>query len=297
VMKHVDGLSRPPREANANIPEELDAITARLLARDPEDRYPDAAALIEDLERARVGLPLDAATRERRRARKPGRGLKSRGVLAALALVLTSVGVVAAVALAQGLGPFAEPSSLPSEGALEPGTYRSDEFNPALSFRVEEGWVAAAPEMPDTLSIALSGTLGQQQPSMLGLHTAREVFDPKDPNQQTLSTAPENVEGWVEWFRNHPALDAGEPKPVTVGGISGMQLGARAEQITALWQYGNQFPVVFPMGTRSRIIVLDVEGQTVLVVTRASSADNFEALLPNAEEVLDTVRWEESSGP
>jgi hypothetical protein len=214
-----------------------------------------------------------------------------------MALALVSVGLIAAVTLTQGFGLFAEPSTLPSEGPLEPGTYRSDEFDPTLSFGVDEGWVAFAPEQPDALSIALAGTQGQQQPSMLGFYRAREVFDPKDPSQQTLLTAPEDVEGWVEWFRKHPALDTEEPESVTVGGVSGVQLNVAAEQITALWQYGNQFPVVFPMGTRGRIIVLNVEGQTVLIVTRASSADNFEALLPKAQEVLDTVEWESGSGP
>ena len=40
---------------NPEVPEELDAVAARLLARDPEDRYRDADELIEDLERARRG--------------------------------------------------------------------------------------------------------------------------------------------------------------------------------------------------------------------------------------------------
>jgi serine/threonine protein kinase len=297
VMKHVGGLSRSARDANPDVPEELDAVTARLLSRDPEERYAEASALVEDLERAREGLPLDAATRKRRGSRKPGGRYQGRGLLAALALVLVSLVIVAGGALNRGLGPFAEPSTLPSEGRLESGTYRSDEFDPGLSFGVEEGWVAAAPEVPDALSIALTGTMEQQQPSMLGFYTAREVFDPKDPNQQTLLTAPEDVEGWVEWFRKHPALDTEESKPVTVGGESGLQLGARAVQITALWQYSNQFPMVFPMGTRSRIIVLNVEGKTVLIVVRASSADNFEALLPKAQDALGTVHWEEDTSP
>jgi serine/threonine-protein kinase len=297
VMKHVGGLSRSPKEANPEVPEELDGVSARLLARDPEDRYPDAAALVEDLERVKEGLAPAAETmRARTRTRRAGR-LQRRGVLVALALVVISVGLIAAVALGQGFGPFAEPSTLPREGPLEPGQYRSDEFDPTLSFRVGEGWVASAPEVPDALEIALAGTQEQQQPSMLGFYRAREVFDPKDVGQQTLLTAPEDVEGWVEWFRKHPALDTEEPKPVAIGGVSGVQLGAVAEQITALWQYSDQFSVVLPTGTRSRIIVLDVEGRTVLIVIRASSADNFEVLLPKAQEVLDTVQWEVNSSP
>ena len=55
VMKHVSGRLLRPRDVNPEVPEELDAVAARLLARDPEDRYRDADELIEDLERARRG--------------------------------------------------------------------------------------------------------------------------------------------------------------------------------------------------------------------------------------------------
>jgi hypothetical protein len=36
-------------------------LTLKLLAKDPEDRYPSAAALANDLERVRSGLPVAAA--------------------------------------------------------------------------------------------------------------------------------------------------------------------------------------------------------------------------------------------
>jgi eukaryotic-like serine/threonine-protein kinase len=51
VMKHVSGQLRPPKELNREVPEELNGVVVRLLARDPEDRYQDAAELIKDLER------------------------------------------------------------------------------------------------------------------------------------------------------------------------------------------------------------------------------------------------------
>jgi class 3 adenylate cyclase/tRNA A-37 threonylcarbamoyl transferase component Bud32 len=74
VMKHVSGLSRSPKEANPEVPEELDAVTARLLFRDPEDRYPDADALVEDLERVKEGLPPTEETMRARRAGLAGQG-------------------------------------------------------------------------------------------------------------------------------------------------------------------------------------------------------------------------------
>jgi eukaryotic-like serine/threonine-protein kinase len=52
VMQHLHHQVRAPREINPEVPERLNAITMRLLAKEPEQRYPDAAALIEDLKRA-----------------------------------------------------------------------------------------------------------------------------------------------------------------------------------------------------------------------------------------------------
>ncbi len=56
AMMHVQEPPRSPREANPNVPEPLDAITLKLLSKDPEDRYASAATLADDLERVRSGL-------------------------------------------------------------------------------------------------------------------------------------------------------------------------------------------------------------------------------------------------
>jgi serine/threonine-protein kinase len=57
AMKHLDEPTRRPGEANPAVPEELDALTAKLLSKRPEDRYASAAELAEDLRRVRDGLP------------------------------------------------------------------------------------------------------------------------------------------------------------------------------------------------------------------------------------------------
>ena len=56
AMKHVNEPPRSPREANLEIPEPLDAVTLKLLAKDPDDRYASATELANDLERLRSGL-------------------------------------------------------------------------------------------------------------------------------------------------------------------------------------------------------------------------------------------------
>jgi serine/threonine-protein kinase len=51
AMKHVNEPSPSPKKANPEVPEALDALTIKLLGKHPEDRYPSAAALANDLER------------------------------------------------------------------------------------------------------------------------------------------------------------------------------------------------------------------------------------------------------
>jgi eukaryotic-like serine/threonine-protein kinase len=58
AMKHLTELPLPPTKRNASVPEAMDALVMKLLSKDPEDRYPNAAQLIEDLRRAREGVPL-----------------------------------------------------------------------------------------------------------------------------------------------------------------------------------------------------------------------------------------------
>ena len=65
ALKHVDEPPRSPREANPNVPASLNALTAKLLAKDPEDRYASAVELADDLERVRGGLPLLVADAEK----------------------------------------------------------------------------------------------------------------------------------------------------------------------------------------------------------------------------------------
>ena len=57
AMMHISEPPRSPRQVNGKVSEPLEALTLRLLAKEPEERYPSAAALANDLERVRSGLP------------------------------------------------------------------------------------------------------------------------------------------------------------------------------------------------------------------------------------------------
>jgi beta-lactam-binding protein with PASTA domain len=64
AMKHVNGHLRQPKELNPAVPDGINAITLRLLAKNPDDRYASDSELIEDLERICDGLDPAGATTE-----------------------------------------------------------------------------------------------------------------------------------------------------------------------------------------------------------------------------------------
>ena len=64
AMKHLNGHLRQPKELNPSVPDGINAITLRLLAKNPEDRYASDSELIEDLERVCAGLDPSGTTTE-----------------------------------------------------------------------------------------------------------------------------------------------------------------------------------------------------------------------------------------
>lgn len=104
AVKHVTEPVRSPRKANPSVPEALDALTAKLLAKNPEDRYPSASALVDDLERARSGL-FPAAVRTEPVARMVvyGRIRRRQGkLLSALVALFCGVGLLGGLTAMQG---------------------------------------------------------------------------------------------------------------------------------------------------------------------------------------------------
>jgi serine/threonine-protein kinase len=135
AMRHLDEPPRHPRDANPAVPEELDALVAKLLAKRPEDRYASAAKLAEDLQRVRGGLPplasglgdgarapLDGevgsthtaptvAAPKRTTITTPQGVRKRRGLLAMMAAVLAGVALLGGLAWALSQGPLGQSAS------------------------------------------------------------------------------------------------------------------------------------------------------------------------------------------
>src|ERR687890_1769497 len=135
-----------------------------------------------------------------------------------LSLGLLVVVVVLALSACGGDEKKAKARPLPEDPkALRPGTYRSEEFKPSLSFRVGKGWSISSydlEEASDVLSITWEQTAG------LGFGNVQEVYKPTKTGGANIVDAPKNIDGWLQ---QHPYLQTSNPQPVRVGGVKGLQ--------------------------------------------------------------------------
>jgi class 3 adenylate cyclase/tRNA A-37 threonylcarbamoyl transferase component Bud32 len=299
VMKHVGGRLRPPKEANPQVPDELDAVTTRLLGKDPDDRYADASVLVADLERVVAGLaPAEETMRARTRIGRTGR-LRRRLMLVALALLVVVAGVVGVVAV-NGSGRSAGNApvrTLPStaKSSLEPGEYRTDEFRPSFSFAVDEGWITVAAEQSNALEMELAGAEGHRRPPILGFYTPQEIADPRDPTGNTVLPAPDSVDGWVTLLQERPNLVPGKLVPVKVGDKSGVRIDTVVSSVPKghppwFWILDDGTTIQDVKGARSRTFILNVGGETVLIAIWADG-DQFKGFLPKAQKVVTSIDW------
>jgi hypothetical protein len=103
IQQQISSEPPPLRKLAPDIPEELGAIVARLMKKDPAERYPSAAALIEDLEKIRLRYHLKVTA--------VGGG--TRGVYLAVGLAFVAVAALAAFILTRN----GEPPPRPYEGS------------------------------------------------------------------------------------------------------------------------------------------------------------------------------------
>jgi hypothetical protein len=217
-----------------------------------------------------------------------------------LRLVVLVVLVVLALSACGGGEKEAKARPLPEEDlkALRPGTYRSEEFKPSLSFRIGKGWSTYTREAPDVLRISRGETAG------FGFTNIHEVYKPTRTGTPNVVDAPEDIVGW---FRRHPYLDTTEPEPTTVGGVEGVQIDVIVEDLPESYRgvclritgadcvdiarFGDDQILAHPKVAKARLIVLKgVEGETVTMYFGSPRAE-FDEFAPEAQKVVDSVKW------
>jgi hypothetical protein len=139
-----------------------------------------------------------------------------------LSLGLLVVLVVLALSACGGDEKKAKARPLPEDPkALRPGTYRSEEFKPSLSFRVGKGWESDV-EVADFLY------LRRGESASLSFWNVQEVYKSSTTGSINLVPAPNDMVGW---FEHHPYLQTDEPQPVTLGGVKGLQFDVAVEDL------------------------------------------------------------------
>jgi hypothetical protein len=217
-----------------------------------------------------------------------------------LSLGLLVVLVVLALSACGGDEKKAKARPLPEEPkALRPGTYRSEEFKPSLSFHVGKGWSSIPLESSDALQIARGQTAG------LGFANVQQVYKPNRTGPPNVVDAPKDMVGWLQ---QHPYLQTSNPEPVMVGGVKGVQfevvVGDQPQNYYTtctsivgnpncvdLFRLSIGEPILLVEGDKAGVIVLeDVEGETV-TIGFVSPASEFGEFAPEAQKVLDSVEW------
>ncbi len=218
-----------------------------------------------------------------------------------LSLGLLVVLVVLALSACGGGEKKAKARPLPEDPkALRPGTYRSEEFKPSLSFRVGKGWSSSPLESSDALQITRGQTAG------LGFANVQEVYKPTRTGKPNVVDAPKDMVGW---FQQHPYLQTSKPEPVRVGGVKGLQFDVVVGDLPQnyyipictsivgtpncvdLFRLSTGGPILLVEGDKVGVIVLeDVEGETV-TIGFVSPASEFGEHAPEAQKVLESVKW------
>src|SRR5256714_1236098 len=75
AMKHLSEVPVPPSELRDEVPEDIDMVTLRALAKDPEDRYQTAEEMDADLARIQRGLAVSSETTDAATAVLGGAGI------------------------------------------------------------------------------------------------------------------------------------------------------------------------------------------------------------------------------
>jgi hypothetical protein len=218
-----------------------------------------------------------------------------------LSLGLLVVVVVLALSACGGDEKKAKARPLPEDPkALRPGTYRSEEFKPSLSFHVGKGWSSSTfPETSDFLEITRGQTTG------MNFSNAQEVYKPTKTGSAIVVDAPKDMVGWLQ---QHPYLQTSQPEPVTVGGVKGVEFDVGVGDLPKgynptcssiigdpncvdLVRTSTGGLLFVAEGYPGRVIVLeDLEGETV-TIGFFSPASEFEEFVPEAQKVIDTVKW------
>ena len=184
-------------------------------------------------------------------------------------------------------------------GRLQPGTYRSSNFQPGFSYTVPSGWT-------NSLDFERSYTLNPPA-DKYSFGVLSHVAIPEQDDKCTPARKPgvgNKVSDWVSFLTKHPGLVAEAPVAVSVGGYAGSSVKfARASSWTktcpnsigpAIFVVTNEAEVpdrlLFVDDQQVTYWIVDVAGETVIIhVDSAPSPAVHLGDLAAAAPVIDSI--------
>jgi hypothetical protein len=213
-------------------------------------------------------------------------------------------------------GTSAEQPQLLESGSLEPGTYLIDRLGEPVTITIGEGWEALVFEEPDKSSTVLGelvALFNMEYPAAnVAFVLPTRVVDPeKDWDEEgNVLPLPEDL---IAWFAEHPMHDAQEPVDTTIGGRPARSVDIVVADVPkngwpscggtcVLWVPISADQEDGPLTTDDQVfagaldevdrqIVVEVDGQQLLIDIGAADQESFDAFLPLAEELLATLRF------
>jgi hypothetical protein len=201
-------------------------------------------------------------------------------------------------------------------GDIEAGEHQSAAFNPfltfdarafdygKLSYTVPDGW--ANPEEDATLYVIAKQAQGEDASIwLLSDETAHVQRGPCPENEvdPTVGGSPDEL---AAWLGSLAGLSASAPKPVTIGGLSGVQLDLAVDAATARTCPGATEPSVQVFADSDgrehdvsvhgdvpmRVYLLDLgDGRSLVIFINGVDKATYEALLPQAESVIESFTF------
>jgi hypothetical protein len=101
-------------------------------------------------------------------------------------------------------------------GALQPGTYTTTVFSPAITFTVPEGWTNLE-DLPGNFALQL-----EDDPRYIGIY--RDANAPYRCEEYPDPDVKQTVSDYTRWLRSHPLLHVSEPVQVSLGGLHGVAM-------------------------------------------------------------------------
>ena len=178
-------------------------------------------------------------------------------------------------------------------GDLPPGTYTYGGFGTDMTFTTTSTWFAFFDDIPSLALIdnALGG-------GIFAFSFSGAVYtDPCDEGARgVIGTSPADV---MAWLTGRPFMTSTAPVQVEYGGATGLQIDVSGVTlpdgcpipVALLFAFPDGSNFFFEEGSVARVIALDVNGETILLIAESFPGGATAEFLAQAQGVLDSIVW------